>query len=170
MKNSAHVNTLGLLLFLLTLTTLTLSGCQGGQKPKASPTPAAVGTFTGQQLPDKVEKLEGTPFYSISPALSEVAKLPGACYLVIAPQDPTRALLIHEPNSKPEEVAKRESKSTEYSGRNTSVDSKALVEHVKQTYDLELNTANDGKVVILEVASAPLSGTTPADKEVKDGE
>ena len=51
-----------------------VAGCSG-ESAVPSPTPEAVGTYTGQDLPEVVEQLEGTPLYSQSAELTTLAKV-----------------------------------------------------------------------------------------------
>lgn len=149
---------------------LLLSGCQKDEPANNSASPVEAGTFTGQKLPEKVENLTGTPFYTTSKELTPQAKVEGACYLVIAPQSPTKAVLVVEKMSKPEEVAARPSELTEFSGQTTSIDSPDLIKLVKESYDLDLNLTDDGKIAVLELSRVPTKGATPATAEVEKGE
>ena len=151
MKNSIHGKWTGLLSACL-LAGLLLTGCNQ-ETPAPQPTAVEAGTFTGQKLPDKVEQLDGTPLYSISEELTTVAKAEDACFLLIAPQDPTKALLVKESGTKPAELATRESKMTKFSGSKSTMKSESLVAHVKENYQLDLQVDN-GEVVVLSV-SAP---------------
>lgn len=138
-------------------------GCSQGEDPKASQSPEASGTFTGQNLPTEVEELEGTPLYSVSEDFAKIVKLDGAPYLLIAPQDPLKALLILEPGVDPAEVKTRESKQIKLSGTSEPIEAKELIEHVKQQYELDLKTDENGKVVVLRVKpSGPKTESSPA--------
>lgn len=135
-------------------------GCSG--EPAApSPTPEAVGTYTGQDLPDVVEELEGTPLYSQSAELTPLAKVQGATYLLIAPQDPLKALVVVEEGASPEEVAKRKSEPVKLAGKRETLDAQALVDHVKAQYQLDLKTDDKGQVIVLKVAKGPAAAATP---------
>ena len=149
----------------LSASLLFLSGCQNqgsepGPSASASPTSTA---FTGQALPSKVDRLSGTPLYTISPELAAKAKLDGAPFLIIAPQDPSQALLIVEAGSQPAELVKRPSKLTDFSGATESIDAPELIGLVKDKTGLNLKTDASGKVVALKVASSttPAPGATP---------
>ena len=135
-------------------------GCSG-ESAKPSPTPEAVGTYTGQDLPEVVEQLEGTPLYSQSAELTPLAKVQGATYLLIAPQDPLKALLVVEEGASPEEVSKRESGPVKLAGKSETLDAPALVEHVKAQYQLDLKTDEKGKVIVVKVSGAPSGDATP---------
>lgn len=144
-----------------------LSGCRQ-DSPAPAETPQTAGTFTGQELPEKVEELEGTPLYSGSEEIHSLLALDGASYLLIAPQDPLKAVLVLEPGAVPAELAKRESKPVKLSGKKEVADSKALVDLVKQRYELDLQTDTEGRVVVLRVESA---GTVPVqDASTPQGE
>ena len=94
--------------------------------------------------------------------------LDGASYLLIAPQDPLKALLVLEPGAVPAELAKRESKLVKLSGKKESAESQALLELVKERYQLELQTDDSGRVVVLRTES---SGTAPVqDASTPQGE
>lgn len=134
-------------------------GCQQQEEHSATPTPAVAGTFTGQDLPSKVEELNGTPLYSVSKELTGVAKLEGATYLLIAPQDPTKALLVQEKGATPESLSGRESKPIKISGAKTTTDSADLVKHVKERYEMDLQVDDAGKVVVLQVVGPTESGS-----------
>jgi len=110
-----------------------------------------VGTFTGQDLPEKIEELKGTPLYSISEELSSVAEIPGAAFLLIAPQDPTKALLVVEQETLPADLAKRASKPIALSGKKESKKSESLAAHVKERYELELKSDANGDIIVLMV-------------------
>lgn len=161
MKNSVILTFVTRMVAVTTVTLFLFSGCQGGGKVEVRSTPDQVGNYTGQQLPDKVEKLVGTPFYSTAKELAGVAKLQGASYLVIAPQAPTNAVLVLEKMSKVEDVAARPSTMSEFSGKTTTVAAPELVTYVKEHYELDLNVAADGKVTVLELSQAPSAGASP---------
>jgi hypothetical protein len=140
---------------------LAVAGCSG-ESAAPSPTPEAVGTYTGQDLPEVVEQLEGTPLYSQSSELTPLAKVQGATYLLIAPQDPLKALLVVEEGASPEEVSKRQSGPVKLAGKSETLDAPALVDHVKAQYQLDLKTDDKGKVIVLKVSGVPSSETAPA--------
>jgi hypothetical protein len=143
--------------------TMTLTGCSGeGANP--SPTPEAVGQYTGQDLPEIVEELEGTPIYSESVDLAPLTNLKGATYLIIAPQDPLNALLVVEEGASPEDVIERKSAPVKLAGKRESLDAGSLVKHVKDEYQLDLKTDDKGQVIVLRVAAkdSPVAKTTPA--------
>jgi hypothetical protein len=144
---------------------LLLGGCQG-QPPSggevsasASPTP---NVYTGQSLPAKVDRLNGTPLYGSSAELAAQAKLEGAPFLLIAPQDPTRALLVLEAGSTPAEVASRPSQQSDFSGVTESIDAPQLLSYVKDKIGLDLKTDDSGKVVVLKVAHSGAAPASPA--------
>jgi hypothetical protein len=136
-----------------------LVGCQQGAPTETPSTPAVAGTFTGQDLAESIEELEGTPLYSISQEITDVAKVEGAAFLLIAPQDPTKALLVVEVQTTPADLAKRDSKQTKYSGKRKTMDSQALVDLVRERYELELQTDDQGKVVVLQTGPQPTPAT-----------
>ena len=138
-----------------------LTGCQQESAPTATVTPASAGTFTGQDLPSKVENLNGTPLYSISKELTEASKLEGATYLLIAPQDPTMALLVQEKGLTPDELSGRESKPTTISGVKTTTSLPQVVQHVKERYELDLQVNDKGEVVVLQAGAPVQTGSTP---------
>lgn len=170
MNKSASHFALRALVAAGTLTLLLVSGCQNQNSGQVEPSPTAGGTFTGQALPDKVEDLMGTPFYSSSKDLATQVKVEGACYLVIAPQNPSHAFLVLEKMSTPEEVAPRPSTLTKFSGRITGLDAPDLVRHVKEGYELDLVLTQDKKVTMLELSQPPTADATPAVSEVDGGE
>ena len=154
--------------------TVIVSGCSG-ESATPSPTPQAVGTFTGQDLPQVVEELEGTPIYSESVDLAPLTNLNGATYLLIAPQDPLKALLVVEEGAKPEDVSKRESAMLKLTGKSESIEAGDLVKHVKDEYQLDLKTDDQGKVIVLRVSAkdAPAVNSavsTPQDESTPDVE
>lgn len=147
---------------------LSLSGCQapgsGEGSPPSSASPAGH-EYSGQNLPPKVDQLSGTPFYNTSPELASRAKLDGAPFLLIAPLDPTRALLVVEQGTTPAELAKRPSEKADFSGTTEAVEAPQLVGYVKESTGLELKTDDDGKVVVLKVqkpALVPAASASPA--------
>ncbi|HIB65042.1 MAG TPA: hypothetical protein EYO33_08020 [Phycisphaerales bacterium] len=136
-----------------------LTGCSQESAPTA--TPAAAGTFSGQELPNKVDNLDGTPLYSISKELTEASKLEGATYLLIAPQNPTMALLVQEKGTAPDELSGRESKPTTLSGVKTTSALPEVVQLVKERYELDLQVNDKGEVVILQATAPVPSDATP---------
>jgi uncharacterized lipoprotein YbaY len=142
--------------------TLMVAGCSG-ETVAPTPTPQAVGTFTGQDLPEVVEELEGTPIYSESVDLAPLTELKGATYLLVAPQDPLKALLVVEDGAKPEDVAKRKSAMVKLTGKKEVLESGTLVQHVKDEYQLELKTDDKGQIIVLRVAAANTPAETPQD-------
>ena len=126
------------------------TGCSQTAPSQTAPSPEVAGTFTGQDLPSEVEELEGTPLYSISGELSGMHQFDGAAYLLIAPQDPTKALLVSESGVAPAELSKRESKPTKISGVKELIDSEKLKNHVTERYQMALQTNADGKVILLK--------------------
>lgn len=138
---------------------LSIVGCTGNGA-NSSPTPRSVGTFTGQDLPELVEELEGTPLYSESVRLTPLAKTDDAVYLLIAPQDPLKALLILEEGAVPEDVALRKSEIVKLAGKRDSLKNEALVAHVKEQYQLDLKTNESGEVLVLRVVAGDSPATT----------
>lgn len=166
MKNSILGKVAGYLTPCL-LAGLLLAGCQQ-EEPAPTPTTTVAGTFTGQELPEEIEQLSGTPLYSVSEELTGVAATEDACFLLIAPQDPTKALLVQEKGSKPADLASRESQTTDFSGTKTTKKSDALVTHVKERYELDLQVSESGDVVILNVE--PPAATSSAETESAETE
>ena len=130
------------------------TGCSQKTPSQAAPTPEVAGTFTGQELPTEVEELDGTPLYSISEEISGLHEFDGAAYLLIAPQDPTKALLVSESGVSPADLSKRESKPSTISGVKELIDSEKLKNHVTERYQLALQTNASGKVILLKAKSA----------------
>jgi hypothetical protein len=94
--------------------------------------------------------------------MAAIAKLDGAPFLLMAPQDPTRALLVVERGSTPADVAGRPSELSDFSGVTETSDATELVKFVKDDIGLELKVNEAGKVVVLMV-ERPVPGTaTPA--------
>lgn len=153
--------TLSLALPVVACLSLALGGTGCKSEEPAPATPVEVGTFTGQSLPETVEKLEGTPLYSSSKEISGLAKFNGAAYLLIAPQDPTKALIVVEPGANPEEVSQRPSQPITLAGSRDTVEGKELASQIKERYQLDLQTTADGKVETLLVKTSP-AGSTPA--------
>jgi hypothetical protein len=114
--------------------------------------------YSGQALPAKVERLSGTPYYRSSDKMAAMAKLDGAPFLLMAPQDPTRALLVVEHGSTPADVMGRPSELSDFSGVTETSDATELVKFVKDDIGLELKVNEAGKVVVLKVERA----ATPA--------
>ncbi|MFA5506002.1 MAG: hypothetical protein WC314_16395 [Vulcanimicrobiota bacterium] len=148
----------------------TLAGCSGNGSTSPA-TPQAVGTYTGQDLPEVVEELEGTPLYTGSTELTGLAQAQGATYLLIAPQDPLKALLVVEEGTTAEQVAQRQSAPVKLAGTRGTLDAQPLIEHVKANYELDLKTDEQGRIIVLNVPNAaaapqstatPLNGSTPA--------
>ena len=133
--------------FLLLL--VLLPGCSKSE-PTTAQTPAASGTFTGQDLPDAVEQLEGTPLYTSATELAPLHKLEGACFLLIAPQSPDKTLMVFEEGAKAESLSTRESKPIKVSGTKETLESPDLVKHVKERYGLDLQMNEAGQVVYLK--------------------
>ena len=147
----------------LFFTTLLVASCQSNSSPVAT-TPTASsspGYYTGQALPSNVESLSGTPLYSTSVELAEKLQLPGAPFLLIAPQNPEEALLVLETGADPAEMKSRASQITEFSGVTETADAKDFVEFAKSSYQLNLKTDDNGKLVILRIAPKD-SQNTPA--------
>lgn len=145
--------------YLVTL----ISGCQTPSSSQVtasdSPTPTY---YRGQNLPQQVEKLSGTPLYSTSEELAKTAKLTdGAPFLLIAPQNPSQALLVIEPGTTPKALLERPSNLGDFAGSTESLDAPELVSQVKDAFGLELKTGDDGKVVVLRLSSA--QGATPSE-------
>lgn len=133
-----------------------VSSCQ---TPSASPVPASASPtptyYRGQNLPKQVESLSGTPLYSTSIELAKTAKLTnGAPFLLIAPQNPSQALLVIEPGITPEALLERPSNLSDFAGSTESLDAPELVNQVKDSFGLELKTGDDGKVVVLRLGPA----------------
>lgn len=143
---------------------LSVGGCQG-EPPTPTATPESVGTFTGQELPEVVEQLEGTPIYSSSPGLAQVLPSESGAYLLIAPQDPLQALLVIEEGVTSETINERESKPVLLSGHKASIDPGAVLAYVEEHYQLELQTTPDGQVVVLRVASSADAEPDSEDEE-----
>lgn len=147
------------------LVALLLAGCQGAgpgeTTASASPTPTM---FSGQTLPSKVEMLTGTPIYTSSEKMAPLVKLEGAPFLLMAPQEPTRALLVIETGSAPSALAGRPSELAQFSGTTELIEAPDLVKFVKDEMGVELKQDEAGKVVVLRVqpASAGATATTPA--------
>jgi hypothetical protein len=129
--------------------------------------------YTGQELPAAVEELEGTPLYSGSEELTRLAGGPDAVYLLIAPQDPSKALLVQEKGAEPSAVTGRESKPIKVSGSKKSLKSEPLLKHVQERYELELQTDPSGGVVLLmaePVATAEDTTVSPPPEPEVDGQ
>jgi hypothetical protein len=140
---------------------LLLSGCPGQGAGEATPSASSSphgNEFSGQNLPSKVESLSGTPFYNNSAELASRAKLEGAPFLLIAPLEPTKALLVLEVGSKPADLAQRASQKTDFSGVTESIEAPQLGAFVKESTGLDLKTDESGKVVVLKVQK-PAAGT-----------
>lgn len=147
-------------------TALLFSGCQtpqGGQVT-ASGTPSP-SYYRGQSLPSQVDKLSGTPLYSTSEELAKKAKITdGAPFLLIAPQNPSQALLVVEPGTSPKDLLSRPSSLSDFAGTTESLDAPELAGHVKDAFGLELKTDDSGKIVLLRLKSGqatPAAGSTP---------
>lgn len=117
--------------------------------PSASPSSSM---YTGQALPAKVDLLSGTPYYANSAKLAAAAKLVGAPFLLMAPQEPTKALLILEAGSTPADVTGRPSELRDFSGVTETIDSPELIKLVKDDLGLDLKVDDAGKVVVMKVA------------------
>ena len=126
-------------------------GCQNTSAPTIAANPTPLGVFTGQSLPTEVLELEGIPLFSASEQLAKNVDYSGATYLLLAPQDPSKALLILEPNSEPSELAKRPSGPVKVTGSKELKKADGLLKHVKDTYQLDLQIAPSGEVVVLRV-------------------
>ncbi len=149
----------------LAVVVVLLSGCQGPSS-SASPTPVATPTanvYTGQTLPSKVERLEGTPLYTKSAQMAAVTKIDGAAFLLMAPQNPTEALLVVESGSTPPDLAGRPSQLGEFSGQKETLEAPELVKFVKDETGLDLKQ-EDGKVVVVRVSKAGSATPTPGAK------
>lgn len=151
---------------------LLTAGCKGFVSGDGEVTPSASPTgsmYTGQTLPSKVDLLSGTPYYASSDKLAAAAKLDGAPFLLMAPQEPTKALLVVEAGTAPAEVKGRPSELRDFSGVTESLDAPELIKLVKDDLGLDLKVDDAGKVVILKVmkgspapARSPGSLATPA--------
>lgn len=145
-------------LVAVTAAVLFLHGCQGNSTTDAA-TPAATPTsnvYSGQSLPAQVDRLGGTPLYTKSAQMAGAAKLPGAPFLLMAPQNPTEALLVVEVGSAPTDLVNRPSELGEFSGVTEMLDAPDLVKFVKDETALDLKQEG-GKVVMLKVEKG--SGT-----------
>ncbi len=143
---------------------LLLVGCQTqptGTATAASGTPSP-SYYRGQSLPSEVDKLSGTPLYTTSEDIAKKAKIDGAPFLLIAPQNPSQALLVVESGSTPKDLAGRASNLSDFTGTTESLDAPALVEFVKESFGLELKVDEAGKIVVLRVSSIKSSSTPKA--------
>lgn len=141
------------------------SGCQnqeaGAGSPVASASPTST-VFSGQSLPSTIDSLTGTPYYTNSSKLAEIAKLDGAPFLLIAPQDPSKALLVLELEAKPSELAERPSQLGNFSGSTESIEAPELIKFVKDDTGLDLQQDN-GKVTVLKLTNTTAtSDSTPS--------
>lgn len=146
---------------------LLLVGCQTqpigtGTAASGTPTPSY---YRGQSLPSEVDKLSGTPLYTTSEEIAKIAKIDGAPFLLIAPQNPSQALLVVESGTAPKDLTGRPSNLSEFTGSTESLEAPALVEFVKESFALELKVDEAGKIVVLRVSnpnnSTPKAATTP---------
>ncbi len=142
----------------------------GCQTPSTDAGTAASGTpspsyYRGQSLPNEVENLSGTPLYTTSEDLSQKAKIDGAPFLLIAPQNPNQALLVIESDSSPKDIAGRTSELSQFTGKTETLEAPALIEFVKESFGLELKVEESGKVLALRVSkdggATPKAATTP---------
>jgi hypothetical protein len=148
---------------------LWLSGCQGNGSADAPTSPATTAStmFSGQELPGQVDRLTGTPYYTNSEKLAKLASLEGAPFLLMAPQDPTKVLLVVEAGTEPAALLNRPSQLADFSGSTKTVDSPELVKFVKEEMGVELKQNESGQVVVLVVqktdgtSAAPLSSGSP---------
>ena len=96
-----------------------------------------------------MEQLEGTPLYSLSETITEIANFSGAAYLLLAPKNPTKALVVLEPETEPSSLKERSSEPVKISGRKELMKADALLKHVKDTYQMDLQTSPSGEVIVL---------------------
>lgn len=165
-------SSLRLFLAATACTALLGSGCQspspGQTTASATPSPSY---YRGQSLPSKVDKLSGTPLYTTSEDLAKKAKITdGAPFLLIAPQNPSQALLVIEPGTAAKALASRPSNLSDFAGTTEALEAPELISHVKDSFGLELKTDEAGKVVVLRLTGTgsaasssvtPSAGTTP---------
>lgn len=147
------------------------SGCQAtGPSPSPTASASAASTlFTGQVLPPEVQRLTGTPYYGTSDELAgQIPGLNGAPFLLMAPQNPTVALLVVESGSQPADVKERPSQLTDFSGRTERLDNPEAVKAVRESTGLDLLQEN-GQIIVLRISSpgvapaaaSPTPGATP---------
>lgn len=146
---------------------LLLPGCktsdhQGTVSASATPTSSM---YSGQALPSQVELLSGTPYYANSEKMAALVKLEGAPFLLMAPQDPTKALLVLEAGSTPSAITGRPSELSDFSGVTETIEAPELVKFVKDDIGLDLKQDESGKVVVLKVKAPPAAGATSATPE-----
>lgn len=147
---------------------LLTAGCKGFVSGQADVTPSASPTgsmYTGQTLPSKVDLLSGTPYYANSEKMAAAVKLDGAPFLIMAPQEPTKALLVLESGTAPSEVKGRPSELRDFSGVTETIEAPGLITMVKDDLGLDLKTDESGKVVMLKIAKGapiPAGASTPA--------
>ncbi len=131
-----------------------LAGCQQGDPNSSSEAsgPEPVGEYIGQDLPNQVQALSGIPLFFISPELSLKAAEPGAFFLLLAPQDPQRAVLVLLSDETPEAVAGRSSENHELDGTTKLLANPGLAEFVKENYEIELASDDSGNLILLEAS------------------
>jgi hypothetical protein len=153
------------LLGALCATVLFTSSCQGEKSvssgPSASASPAST-MFSGQNLPAKVDRLSGTPYYRNSPEMAGIVKVDGAPFLLMAPQNPTQALLVIEQGTLPAQIVERPSQLTDFDGTTDSLESPELAKFVKDNLGLDLKKDEAGKIVTLKVAPGATSNGSAA--------
>ena len=111
--------------------------------------------FEGKALPAGSTRLKATPFFNSSPELTTIHGSDGPLYIVLSPKNPQNALLVIEPQSKPEDIAARKSVIYDFTGESVGLSSPALAEHVKSTYGLELQKNSNGEIDALKLSEVP---------------
>ena len=157
------------------LASLLSLGFLGCTQPPASnaPNPAATvssGIFGGATLPQKVDGLIGTAFLSISPDLTAALKnppAPGAYFLVLAPEDPVKAILVCAGTVlTPEQLSKKLSAKMTLRGPVKNFADPAFKKMVKDKYQLDLASAGEEIQVVLAEGelfpASPSASASPA--------
>lgn len=157
------------------LLTSALAGCSAPPPAGPTTTPKSVSTnaqaFDGKTLPDSVSGLKGTAsFLERAPELTAALKnppAPGAYFLMIAPQDIVRAVIVYAgPTLKAEDLVKKQSGPISVSGSVKKITDPAFKKMVKEKYQIDLAGNGDDVQIIMpegEVFPAPATASPTPD-------